>query len=358
MKAYGLFIAAFAIARYADGAPVRHLQGDRSDEYQSQTLGACSLHPSAMTFHCNPARYGENDFIGIRGHLALRAQQNAIETTNDLLFETLTKESITKLFDQQDFQTFSLNTRVEALYPTVGVSFVPINALAGIKIINPSLPELQATAIQQSVWRLHTAKRWDDLPSVGVDSISLGVSPYYFERRTVEVQTTVLDLVVKDVEEYVKERRSFGVSADLGLNVAFKSSYLPELALRMDAVTEGVDAEDSRMPVSLARYVQAMSSVELGKTHRTDWGDVYAAGRLPFIGRYGRPLWLDSSVSLSYRVPNLEVLAGYSPYVRSFGFIFSARVYNLGLQYTNEKQDNFLKFRRMEHVYLFATIST
>ena len=42
--------------------------------------------------------------------------------------------------------------------------------------------------------------------------------------------------------------------------------------------------------------------------------------------------------------------------MRSFGFLFTSQVYRVGVQYTDEKQDDSFEIQRTKQTYIYATI--
>jgi len=78
-----------------------------------------------------------------------------------------------------------------------------------------------------------------------------------------------------------------------------------------------------------------------------------------WVGLAGKYNGLSRSVEMAtsnamavYRLGLLDTYVSFAPAIFSFGFMFDSNLYRVGIQYTDEKQDNRISIPRKKNSYV------
>lgn len=324
--------------------------------FSVQTQHACGTYLLQPSPHwCNPALFPFAHESPIKADLALNADQNAYETTNSFLNERIDKDFVDQLFKEKDFQSFSGFARLESMSDYLSFAFVPAYLVGVYQLSNPNLPEVSAAGVRESQVRLTSGTA---LASFGGWSLFGGATATFFDRKLYYVHANALDLVVKDIDALVESKHKKSVNADLGLFAKNDAGERPSVGL----VAENVFLPQARAigedrVLDLEPNFRRRLRLSTGYTVSHVTGSYHLSLQAPFWD-FGRALdALGASAAFIYGIGRLRAFLSGSPLMAAFGFAFMSPHYHVGIQYTDDKQDNRLELRRRKNVYLFASFN-
>ena len=356
-----IFVSAVALASVsyafnATAAVVRHTLLPTDSVFSVQTQHSCGTYLLQPSPHwCNPALFSFANDAPIKAELALNADQDAYDTTNRFLNEPIDKEFVDHLFKEKDFQSFSGLTRLEAMSEYLSFSYIPAYLVGVYQLTNPNLPEISAAGVRESQVRFSSGMqlalfdRW---------SVYGGGTATFYDRKLYYLHANVLQTVVQDIETLIEQDRKRGINADFGLFVKNDTGSLPSFSL----VGENIFSPQS-YPVGSSRALALEPNfarrirITSGYTYNHVSGSYHLSAQMPFWDFGAEFDRLGASTAFIYGIGRLRTFLSFSPLLRSFGFAFMSQHYLVGIQYTNDKQDNSLELRRRKNVYLFASFN-
>ncbi|MCX6123434.1 MAG: hypothetical protein NTV34_01590 [Proteobacteria bacterium] len=331
------------------------MPNDNAIATQTQhTCGTYTLQPGPHW--CNPALFALKLESAIKADAAVNADQDGYETTDKLLYQTISKEFLATLFSENNFQSFSGMIRLEAVSQYLSFSYIPLYAAGAYKLTNPSLPEINASGHKENRFCVTSAHVFDAGSAVTLYS---GASLFLYDRTIYHVQTNALELIVKTPDEIVETQSYRGLDSDLGVYLAGNNAgSVPALAF----VAENVFSPQHRAVgddhlLAFEPNFGRKSRAELSETLLTDYGSFYLGIKAPYWGFLEQYDRLGSSIAGIYGIGRLRALVSYSPLMTSFGFMFMTTYYHIGIQYTNEKQDNSIELERRKNANLFLSFN-
>jgi hypothetical protein len=336
------------------GAILRHLVLPYDSAFSLQTQGACLAAKDELDSHwCNPALFHSDTASPIKADMILSAHRDTYDTTEVLVDRPIDKPFVDSLFRNKGFRPFSGLLRIETVNRFFSLAYVPVHALGAYQLGNPSLPELSVVGVRGSNFLFTSAV---ELLSQSSFDLRLGFVASWFQRRVYEVETDVLEVAVVDEKELVSEHTVRGIDLDLGLTMTSKHEYLPDFGFVIRDLfspqSPGVEAERN---IDMEPNFRSRIFYGLGYSLKSSFGSLRASAVGSAYG-FGRR-WdrYSSALALKYSIGRLRVFTSFSPLMRSFGFVFMHSQYHVGIQYTNDKQDNVLALRRQKNMYLYAT---
>jgi hypothetical protein len=337
-------------------AEVRHLPTDQDDDISLMTQGNCLTRSHLFqSSGCRVAGTDAANNYGLYTDLLLKSREDAFETSVRLLNQKLSRSTIERLFARDDFLSFGALVRLGAGFGNTRLEYIPIHILAASRITNPSLPELQYSIANSQVWRLSHLETIE-YTSLGLQRINLAADASYHETNIRRFSGNLIDLAAADIEDF----SSNAELADGGLNLVARfeaaSSYIPDLGIKLSQIGSNQKVKDSKH-LEFEDLRGANSRIEIGKnTYR--WPlHIHAAVAQPFKGYFTEYSGLDMIGSLSLRLEEVELIASFGAWARSFGFIFSGSSFRAGVQYRNEKQSNEIKLRRYDDLVVSIAAS-
>ncbi len=351
-----VFLVFSSFSFSAPAVVVRHILLPHDSAFSVQTQHACSTYLHQPSPHwCNPALFSFANQAPIKADLALNANNDAYETTNRFLNQPIDKDFIDHLFKEKDFQSFSGLARLEAMSSYLSFSYIPAYLVGVYQLSNPNLPEVSAAGVRESQVRVTSGIL---LGSLGNWQVYGGGTATLFDRKMYTIHANVLALVVQKVETLVHKNREGGLNADLGLLFKDNLDRLPAISVSAEnifATQHDRIGEDALL--DLEPNFRRRLRIGSGYTFSHVTGTYHLGLHLPFWGlgssfdRYG------ASVALVHGIGRLRNFVSFSPFMTAFGFVFMSPHYHIGIQYTNDKQDNSLELRRKNNVYLFASFA-
>lgn len=326
--------------------------------FSVQMQHACGVYTLQPSPHwCNPALFSLAEDSPIKGEMAVNADQNAYEMTDKLVNQPVDKPFIESLFKENNFQSFSGLGRLEALSSVLSFSYTPAFVVGAYKLSNPNLPEVSASAVKESNFRFTSGLK---LTNVWGWSLNVGGNFEYYDRQFYYIDASALELIGRSIEDLLDEEHKLGVDGDVGFVLIDDSAvpFAPSFAL----VGENLfDAQLSPVgkdrPLSIEPIFRRRMRIHTGYTFTQKSGSYSVNLQLPFWDYFADLDRLGSSFGLVYGIGRLRVFTSFSALMSSFGFNFMGSYYHVGIQYTNEKQDNSLELKRRKNVNLFFSFN-
>lgn len=358
-----LFFRLFLILVFAGSSrdgfseSVRHALLESDSAISFQTQRACyGLHMTKNAMYCTPFPY----LLEERGHISfdayLKANEDAAETLYRLFDKDIDQPLIDKLFKEQDFESSSGLVRVTAAYYSSILSYTPVHYNGAYKISNPSLPDLKISAYQQN--NLRFTQNFFFQKYLKYYDIAASGSLFYYKRKYYHGDFDVLSGSGKKQKDLIKETTDSSVDADLAFFLMARKSLVPSFGVLAQNVFNRFDCEDCRARLVDVEYsvftrVALHTSVFFNHTY----GKSIFAAQFPYEGFQFSPGVDVFSVSYVYKLSKLSSFASFSPLMYSFGFTFDAAMYRVGIQYSNEKQDNALEIERRKQTYVYGSLA-
>lgn len=349
-------IVVIFVPRSTEAAIVRHTLTPTDSVFSVQSQQTCSTYLLQPNPHwCNPALFSFSKKSAIKADIAINADQDAYDTTNRLINQPITKEFLELLFKTKDFQSFSALIRLEALSPLLSFSFTPAYLVGAYRLSNPNLPELSVAAARESQIRVTSGtlvQDWKDW------KLHAGASLYFYDRKTYYVNANALELVVKDINTLVEAKQQKGVNSDVGIFLENMENSLPNFSIvGENIISPQLQSLHTNRNLDLEPLFRRRVRVGVGQTMTHDTGSYYLGLQTPFLDFFREFDRYETSVGLTYGIGRLRGFTSLSPLMYSFGFSFMSDYYDVGIQYTSNKQDNSLELRRSKNVYLFASFT-
>ena len=337
-------------------APLRRsiLESDTFESYQSQR-NCYGIYASAARILCLPADYLIKDGE-VKLAIMLKAEEESYKIYSKFSTKDIDQDFLNRLFKDNNFQFASGSAKIQAIYRMTSVTFTPLNFAGAFKLINPSLPEIHVGGFSQRVLRVTQNFYFKNM--VKGSDLFLAPSGYVADRNFFRSDFDALDAIVIKPKVLVKKRRERHSDVDGSMAWYWRREWLPSLALRFENIlskdscdsceTAFVDVEHDFL-----RKTRLMASSYV--THPVG-KSVLAAG-FPFAGIFRDHDPLERSVTYIFQLSQLNSFFSFSPLIYSFGFIFTSDLYRIGLQYSDEKQDNSIELERHKRTNVFASFS-
>lgn len=352
----GLSLLLCCVAPRANAAFIRHALTSSDSVATAQTQGACETYTNGDGRHwCNFGLFPKNTEREFRADILLRADETEARSTQNVAARKVTKDQVEKLFSDRSFRSYSTLARIEGQNDYFTLSYVPLHLIGAYEVTNPSLPEINLSGVQEEVFRLGSGIT---LPTLWPDfyQFSVGTSVYRFQRKFYYLEANSLELLVRPFDELLDTEVEAGWDASVGVAAQSQIKWLPSVGLRVDDLFRPEENADNERLLAIKPYFRRRSSIGFSYALENEFGRYHLGLSLPFTGTYSHFRNLDSVLSFIYGIGNLQAFVSYSGYMSSFGFHFKASYYQVGIQYTDEKQDNALELARQKNVYLFGTI--
>lgn len=341
----------FFVETRADAVELRHViaSGDNADSWQSQRH-CYKVYGDAQRLLCLPTTTykvatGEIGFDG-----SLNSNEDAFITASRVSDRSIDREFLEGLFEKNNFLTFSGITRFSAVYGETTFALVPYYFAAGFKISNPSLPSVNFAAITSSHLLLshnfiHNISKTYQI--VTMPGITVGSK----EAKTGDFD--VLELAAKKSEDVILSEKWVERAGSIAISLLSKKPLFPTLSLRANQITASDPCKACRSGgVTIAEEIAPHATASLGAFKNVGIGLLW----LGVTGKYSgfSKSFNDkaSGVSALYKIGFLDSFFSISPSIVSFGFMFDANLYRVGIQYSDEKQSNELQIARKKHSYV------
>lgn len=333
---------------------LRHQILDTDSAESFQSLRTCyGFMATDTNFQCVPLSYQPNEKGAISLDAHVKANERAYTVVNRVLSNDIDREYLVKLFEDDNFQDASGSLLIKAVYGRTRIEYQPAHTMGAFKLLNPALPELHLSALNQNVIRLSHYFLWAPIQPKAFGSLVFGPALTRYKRQFAFISTDALSAAGQNPKDIIMKETTAGY--DLELSAGYLSGFwaVPSVYVRIENTLsketcgtcteriidiESIFTQQSRAIIlwSLDHYV----------------GQSFVGAQLPFQGIFSQLNELDASASFMFKVSRLGAFVGMSAMMQSFGFVFDSANYKIGIQYSDEKQDNEINLKRIKHTYV------
>ena len=331
--------------------PLRHVISSQETATSWQSQRQCySLLEKKDGLYCLPV----NNFRVATGQIdfesSLNSNEDAFKVISRFSSKSIDQEFLTDLFRENSFQSVSGVVRFGAIYGETSFSLVPYHFAGAYRISNPSLPDVSYAAVTSS--HLSLAHNFTSSASSTYSFLAApGLS--YSQKKAQTADFNLLDLTVTNRTSILKEETWNAPSASLAAGVIAKRSLYPSLTLRVNNVSLGKSCAFCRQgKIAIPDEIAPYGIATIGTYKDLAFGNLW----LGLAGKYsGLTKKFDPTVSnflAVYKLGGLDAFATFAPAIFGFGFMFDSNLYRIGIQYTDEKQNNALFIPRRKNSYV------
>jgi hypothetical protein len=268
----------------------------------------------------------------------------------------LDQEFLDRLFKVNNFQLVSASAKAQVVYGMTEVTLTPMNMAGAFKLINPSLPEVHMVAMTQQVARI--TKNFYFKQAISATDFYVAPSLYYAKRRLISSDFDILDTLAKKPSSLIEKRDERHFDVDLGFGAFVRREWWPSLTLRTENLLSDAKCRDCSLhflELTDGRLQSSRATLSSYVAHPI--GKSVLTASVPFSGVFSALSRDGATISYLYQLSTLGSFFAISPYSRSFGFQFSGELGKIGIQYSNEKQDNSIEIERQKRTNVFATLT-
>lgn len=328
-----LWLILIGLTRTAQAAPVLHLVGPDSSFTQISTLSSCTTFLGRTDApDCNPALFAGSKEAWVRFGLATIADGDSIDTSQKLLFDSVKEPFLEELFNERAFTTAGMNSSIDFRTPYFQLSYDPVSVTADVFVFNPAFPEVAMSLVKSKRLGATTGTLlWQESDQ----SLSVGGTLFYYQRREFLGEFALVDLATNEVNELIVFENESGPAGDLGMAFQSGASWFPDLSLlvknlgsKFDFNEADLNSERKLRPVLV---YETHSRVGVGKSWSTEFGGFGAEINLPFDGVYAAYYPDYASVSGTYQLGGFDWNLGLARFQQVTGFRFSSRNTAVGI---------------------------
>ncbi|MGZ3653576.1 MAG: hypothetical protein ACXWSC_20675 [Bdellovibrionota bacterium] len=343
LASYLISSASAIAASLAFSAPalafvVTHQVRPNSNFDAAALSNSCSTIPSLSSpTQCNPALFPVSENQGISVNLVGKSNGNSIDNGYDLIFKPVSEDLLRRLFQQRNFNSFSLSTDIVFKTKLFELSYSPYYLFADIFIYNPAFPEISLNLVNRETLRLSSGTMLFEKDS---RRLSFGASVFYYKHEYDNTNFSLLDLTSVKPGDLIKFSAVSGVAGDVGLFFEEKSWPISRFAVQV----KNVGSKISTDPDKASSYYQQTnrflfepySSVGIGKSFLTNAGEFNLNAEL-FSNKYFTSFEPGfATIAARYSIRLFSLLGAYSARYQNIGVRFDSQFFNVGLFYTRE----------------------
>jgi hypothetical protein len=286
---------------------------------------------------CNPALFAVSDSQGINVNLVGKSNGNSIDNGYDLIFKPVSEDLIRRLFQERNFNSFSLNSDLVFRTNLFELSYSPYFLLADIFIYNPAFPEISLNLINRESLRFTTGLM---LYQKGDRRLSWGTSLFYYKHEHHNTNFTLLQLASGKPEDLIKFSSVSGVADDMGLFFEDKSWFIPRFSMQAKNIGSRVRT-DRNLTSSYNRQTnrflfEPYSSVGVGKYFLTSFG-AFDFNLEFFSDKYFTSFEREFiTIAARYSLRLFSLYGAYSARYQNIGVRFDSQYFNVGIFYARE----------------------
>lgn len=281
---------------------------------------------------------------------AINSNEEAYTVVSRLSDKDVDRPFLESLFGEDSFQTVSGNLRFSAIYGETTFALVPFHLAAAYKISNPSLPEVNLAAVQSSHLMVT-----HNLIGAGAGPWNLLAAPV-FVVGTKEAKTgdfDVLELGARGTDQVIATESWTEKAGGLALGMLSRKPLVPSVSVRVNNISTGETCRKCKeSKIFIADELETYTTATVGAFQNLQFGKIWVGLAGKFRGERQIPDRYASNALIAYRLGYLDSFLSVAPAIYSFGFMFDTALYRVGIQYTDEKQDNDLQISRRKHSYV------
>lgn len=286
---------------------------------------------------CNPALFKLSEGQGIAVNLVGKSNGNSIDNGYDLIFKPVSEDLIRRLFQQRNFNSFSLSTDIVFRTKLFELSYSPYYLFADIFIYNPAFPEISLNLVNRETLRLTSGFMLYEKED---RRLSWGGSVYYYKHEYDNTNFSLLDLASTKPQDLIKFSSITGGAADTGLFFEDKSWWISRFAAQVRNINSKIKVDKDKSTsyfLQTNRFLfETYSSLGVGKNFLTSAGAFDFNVELFSDGYFSNFQGDFATISARYSLGLLSLSAAYSRRYRNIGVRFNSKNFHVGLFYTEE----------------------
>lgn len=328
----------FLFAGSASAFVVSHQVRPNSNFDAAALSNSCSTMVSlTAATQCNPGLFAVSQGQGIAVNLVGKSNGNSIDNGYDLIFKPVSEDLIRRLFQQRNFNSFSLSTDIVFRTKLFELSYSPYYLFADIFIYNPAFPEISLNLVNRETLRLTSGfKVYEE----GDRRLSWGASVFYYKHEHDNTNFSLLDLASTKPQDLIKFTSVTGGAADSGVFFEDKSWLISRFAAQVKNMNSKIRVDQNRAGsyyLQTNRFLfETYSSVAVGKNFRTSFGE-FDLNLEAYSDGYFTSFQKDFvTASARYSLGLFALQAAYSRRYQNLGLRFNSKNFHVGIFYTEE----------------------
>lgn len=331
---------------------VRHQVQAHDSPTSILTQGTCfDLYLTKSRLICAPTSYVliEPGRLSIDG--IFKVDDASIDMAQRAMTDKIDKSYVQKMFEQDSYEAASATAAVKAIYSTFALIYIPSHVSAAYKISNPSLPELSADGYTES--QIRVSKNFVITQPGKQPDFFINLTPYVYDRKFYSIQTDIVQVAVHETDDIIIKTKERNFDFEGSLSIFPKQLYLPQISLSVFNVNQYSDCSEC-----VSRRVNLRNDLVRHYTGTAAFSVPVRYGQLNLSvkGTYNEIAGVDiydSPVNIAYKISAFTTAYTFSARRSGVGFTFNTDGYELGLQVSDEKQENTLQIDRKTQTYVF-----
>ncbi|MBF0360138.1 MAG: hypothetical protein HQK49_03965 [Oligoflexia bacterium] len=322
---------------------------------------ACStITGTIFASRCNPAlfAYSKDSEQKITISMVGKAEGDSIDNGRDLIFKPITEDTIRRLLQERNFNTFSFNGEILFRNKFFELSYSPYYLLADLYIFNPAFLEVSIHLVSLEILRVTHGRKILTFSPSNTFNLSSGVSLYYYKHSYENTIISLYDLSYKKAVDLITFKTLYGTSADIGLFLDNDNKYIPSLSAQVknlnNKVKEGKENANSKSSLyqSTLFLFDTYSTIAIGKGVNTIIGGFNVDLEFPFDEFYRELRKKYITFGSKYSLTLFSLFFSISKYYKSIGLRFDSSNFNIGVLYAREKDMGDLQPKPEQSIYL------
>ncbi len=361
MKQIGLLILAalldFGQSGYAVTLRNAVQQQDSADSLQTQRV-CYAVKGTSQRVICLPLPYAMDRSAGMSFNFALKINDKALNILKRAYEKDIDESYVTKLFKEDNFQEASGSAAVRVIYRNTAISYTPTHFAGGFKLFNPSLPVVHVAGINESAFTLGHYFVME--PSFLQNEGEILFAPYVSFANQIRFfgDFDLLTATARPPKELIQKEKKKVWDGGASLFYYSKKWFIPTIGVRGENLTSADECDEKckERYIDIDEPYRRRTSGVVGFSLPLNFGNAFVGTNLAFSGAFQEFRDDLTSAAIIYQLSKLNTYVSLSSHMRSFGFLFTGPAYKVGVQYTNEKQEDSLSIERTKKTYVYATI--
>lgn len=325
-----------------------------SRDYSTSTLNGSCLATKSENFiiPCSYANFDKNQKAGVSFSLVGKTDGDAIDTGLDLIFEHISEELIRKLFEQRNYNSFTFNGSLIFKTSLFDITYTPYYLLADLLIFNPAFPEISIHLVAREELRISRGKNLYNDKDISIDA---GVSLFYYEHTFENTTFSLFEIAENNAKDLISFKNIYGTSGDLDLKFSWKNERIPNFSFQIKNIGSKLNSHRRHIASSINQSTlflfETYSNFGLGKSISTKYGRFDFNYTIPFTSIYKNYHLDQSSFSIGYGLNLFSFNTSISKFFQIIGVKFDSEFFNIGINYSRERDLGKIQNTPDESVY-------
>lgn len=362
MKIFSSLLIIFLYVSPLWAYEVGHITKPQSNFETSSLNGACStLSTSSEAFACNPALFIFNKNTEISIYAIGKAKGRSIDNTKNLIFDRIEESTVRALFNENNFNSFTGNSKFDFYNQYFILSYSPYYLLADILVTNPAFPEVSLALMNRNTISATSAiDAAKFTPFKNKARIGLGATLGYVQEEYLNTTFTLADLIIYNPRDLVKMKTQKYPNLDIGSYFELLNMpYVPQLSFQAkNIMTKHHRSKDtnSMSGLNIKNSFEPMTSLGMGYNYTLPIGALYSGIELPFGGFFNELYTHYASIGLKYNLGLFSFYGSHAEYVDTLSLLVKSTNTSIGILYSFEKEIRNFNVKRDNTVYLFLEL--